>query len=50
MSNSDIYDGPSIDWDVYEPELCDCGHFHIEGAECPDPGAPCGDYRCCINY
>lgn len=33
--------------DIYDSDLCNCGHFH--SGDCPDPGAPCGSYRCCIN-
>lgn len=31
-----------------EPHLC--GHFHRRDMFTPCPQAPCGDYRCCINY
>lgn len=55
IRNEEIYDGPSIDWDVYtsvgldydDLGLCDCGHYHV--GDCPEPNVPCGSYLCCIN-
>lgn len=34
--------------DYRDPDLCDCGHYHVSPVECPDE-VPCGDYRCCIG-
>lgn len=27
----------------------DCGHFHYQSEDCPDPGFACGRFDCCIN-
>lgn len=35
---------------VHDDDNCrNCEHYHDPSVDCPPPGEPCGDYRCCIN-